>query len=77
MSIQQVPVALSSLMGCVAIVTGAGIVNERVDSLLTRKLDNADAWLPEPSGLPSAILKGPMYQEIRRRQQGTQSDEDL
>lgn len=50
MSIQQVPVALSSLMGCVAIVTGAGIVNERVDSLLTRKLDNADAWLPEPSG---------------------------
>ena len=46
---------------------GIGIVRERVENMLDLQLDNADAWTEGPSGPPSTILKGPMFQEIKRR----------
>ena len=47
---------------------GLGIVKERVENMMNLTLDNVDA-LGERSGRPpSAILKGPMWQEMRRRE---------
>jgi NAD(P)-dependent dehydrogenase (short-subunit alcohol dehydrogenase family) len=48
---------------------GLGIVRERVENLLKLKLDNADAFDTGRSGSPTSILKGPMFQEMRRRNQ--------
>lgn len=45
---------------------GLAIVKERVDNLLEQQIDNADA-LRDGSARPSAILKGPMFQEMNRR----------
>jgi NAD(P)-dependent dehydrogenase (short-subunit alcohol dehydrogenase family) len=44
-----------------------GIVRERVENMLELQLDNADAWTEGPNGPPSAILKGPMFAELKRR----------
>jgi NAD(P)-dependent dehydrogenase (short-subunit alcohol dehydrogenase family) len=46
---------------------GIGIVRERVENLLRQKLDNSDAWESGANGYPSAILKGPMFREMKRR----------
>ena len=43
-----------------------GIVRERVDNLLRQQIDNADAFTDDVAR-PSAILKGPMFREMRRR----------
>jgi len=48
-----------------------GIIRERMENMLNLTLDNADAWDGGPSGPPSAILKGPMFQEIKRRKATT------
>ena len=48
---------------------GLGIARERLDNLLQLKLDNSDAMAAGPSGGPSSILKGPMWQEMARRRQ--------
>ena len=40
---------------------------ERVDNLLTLKIDNTDAFNRGPSGARTSILKGEMYKEMRRR----------
>lgn len=46
---------------------GLGIVKERVDNLMKLQLDNSDAFEPDPVvGLPSSILKGPMFHEMKR-----------
>lgn len=44
----------------------AGIIRERMDNMLQLTLDNADA-LKQSDGVPSAILKGPMFAELKRR----------
>jgi NAD(P)-dependent dehydrogenase (short-subunit alcohol dehydrogenase family) len=46
---------------------GLSIVRERMDNLLEQKLDNSDAWSTGPNGPPSSILKGPLFEEIKRR----------
>lgn len=46
---------------------GLGIIRERYENMMTLKLDNSDAWETGPSGPPSAILKGPLFQEVKRR----------
>ena len=46
---------------------GLGIVRERYENLLQLTLDNSDAWREGPWGPPSSILKGPMFQELKRR----------
>jgi NAD(P)-dependent dehydrogenase (short-subunit alcohol dehydrogenase family) len=48
---------------------GLAIVRERFENLLTLKIDNSDAGPQEGKGLRSSILKGPMFQEMRRRNQ--------
>ncbi len=42
------------------------IIKERVENLLDQQIDNADA-LRGDAARPSAILKGPMFQEMGRR----------
>ena len=46
---------------------GMKITKERVDNLLTLKIDNTDAFNRGPSGARTSILKGEMYKEMRRR----------
>ena len=47
---------------------GLRIVKERVDNLLNVTLDNSDAFNKDaPTGMPSSILKGPMWHEMKRR----------
>lgn len=46
---------------------GLGLVRERVENLLELKLDNSDALAADAGGRPSAILKGPMFAELKRR----------
>ena len=46
---------------------GLGIVRERFENMMDLQLDNSDAWGKSSNGHPSAILKGPMWQEIKRR----------
>jgi hypothetical protein len=48
---------------------GLAIVRERFENLLTLKIDNSDAGPQEGKGLRSSILKGPMFKEMRRRNQ--------
>ena len=50
---------------------GLGIVRERFENMLDLELDNADAFEPGPNGLPTAILKGPIFGEMRRRREGS------
>jgi hypothetical protein len=38
-----------------------------MENMLQLKLDNSDAFIPNPAGPPSSILKGPMFQEMKRR----------
>lgn len=44
-----------------------GIIRERLDGVMSKTLDNSDAWTHGPSGQPSSILKGPLFQELKRR----------
>ncbi|NJN51152.1 MAG: SDR family NAD(P)-dependent oxidoreductase [Gammaproteobacteria bacterium] len=46
---------------------GLELVRERYQNLLNLTLDNSDAMSESRSGPPSSILKGPMFQELRRR----------
>jgi NAD(P)-dependent dehydrogenase (short-subunit alcohol dehydrogenase family) len=46
---------------------GLGIVRERMDNMLQLQLDNSDAWTSGPNAQPSSILKGPLFQEIKRK----------
>ena len=40
----------------------------QVENLLELRLDNADAFATDgPTALPSSILKGPMFHEMKRR----------
>jgi NAD(P)-dependent dehydrogenase (short-subunit alcohol dehydrogenase family) len=43
------------------------IIRERFDGVMTKTLDNSDAWTRGPSGQPTSILKGPLFQELKRR----------
>ena len=38
-------------------------------NLLKLELDNADAFKTQANGTPSSILKGPMFEEIKRRRE--------
>jgi|TARA_B100000519_G_scaffold79850_1_gene69008 NAD(P)-dependent dehydrogenase (short-subunit alcohol dehydrogenase family) len=46
---------------------GLSIVRERFENMMDLQLDNQDAWGESANGHPSAILKGPMWQELKRR----------
>ncbi len=46
---------------------GLGLVRERFNSLMELQLDNSDAFDTDGRRPPSAILKGPMFQELQRR----------
>lgn len=46
---------------------GLAVVRERFENILQLKLDNSDAQKPGASGIASAILKGPMFDELERR----------
>lgn len=52
---------------------GMSIVRERYENIQTLKLDNSDAFNPGTTGIPSAILKGPMFEELKRRSQARKS----
>lgn len=53
---------------------GVAIVRERMENMLALQLDNSDAWGEGPNGPPSSILKGPMWQEIKRRTRAARSE---
>ena len=53
---------------------GLGIVRERFENMMELQLDNSDAWGTGSNGHPSAILKGPMWQELKRRAAASESD---
>jgi len=42
-------------------------IRERVDNLLRQTIDNRDAFSEDKTSLPSASLKGPFFDELRRR----------
>ena len=50
----------------------ANIIAERHRNIASLNLDNADAFTESGNGHPSSILKGPLFQEAKRRSQGEQ-----
>ena len=46
---------------------GMVLVRERVENLLRQTLDNRDAFPEYGNGFRSAVFKGPMFDELRRR----------
>ena len=50
----------------------ANIIAERHRNIASLNLDNADAFTESGNGHPSSILKGPLFQEAKRRSQREQ-----